>query len=119
MIWYMNGTTVSHVGIVWNLPVAWLPAGVADFDGDGRDDILWRDSSGNVAIWLTFSNRLSSTISNVSPDWAIVGTRDLNADGRADIIWRDTGGNTSIWFMNGTTLASSSNMGNAGDRMVQ
>ena len=27
-------------------------AGTHDFNGDGNSDIVWRDSSGNVAIWL-------------------------------------------------------------------
>ncbi len=27
-------------------------SGVGDFDGDRRADILWRDASGDVAIWL-------------------------------------------------------------------
>jgi len=26
-------------------------AGVADYNGDGRSDILWRSSDGQVGIW--------------------------------------------------------------------
>ena len=27
-------------------------AATHDFDGDGKSDILWRDTSGDVAVWL-------------------------------------------------------------------
>jgi hypothetical protein len=32
--------------------LAWQVQGVGDFDHDGHDDILWRHSNGQVAIWL-------------------------------------------------------------------
>lgn len=31
----------------------WQVEGVADFDGDGEGDILWRHTGGQLAIWLT------------------------------------------------------------------
>jgi hypothetical protein len=81
-----------------------------DFNGDGKSDILWRDTSGNVAMW--FMNGASSigggSLGVVPTNWSIVGQRDFNGDGKGDILWRDTSGNTAIWFMNGATPTGAS-----------
>jgi len=45
-IWFMNGTTVtSGVGLGTVTPV-WSIVATGDFNGDGKGDILWRDTSG-------------------------------------------------------------------------
>jgi IPT/TIG domain/FG-GAP-like repeat/FG-GAP repeat len=79
-----------------------------DFDGDGMSDVLWRDTSGNVAIWemngTSISNLATSFVSQVPVAWSIVGTGDFNGDGKSDVLWRDTSGNFSIWEMNGTSV---------------
>ena len=47
-----------------------------DFDGDGKSDILWRDISGNVAIWeMNGTNVLNSStsfVAKVSTNWSII-----------------------------------------------
>jgi hypothetical protein len=79
-----------------------------DFNADGHSDIAWRDTSGNVAIWLmngtTVTNYPTSFVANVAGQWAIVGQRDFNGDGDADLLWHDTSGNVAIWEMNGTAV---------------
>ena len=72
--------------------------GVADFNGDGQGDLLWRDSSGNIAVWLMNGATVmsSAALGNVPTTWMVVGTRDFDGDGMADILWRDNLGNTSI-----------------------
>jgi FG-GAP-like repeat len=79
-----------------------------DYNGDGKSDILWRDTSGNVAIWemigTSVLNPTAAFVGNVSTVWKIVGTGDFNADGKSDILWRDTSGNVAIWEMNGTSV---------------
>jgi hypothetical protein len=37
---------------------------------------------------------------------------DYNGDGMSDLLWRDNLGNTSMWFMNGTSVASTAEVGN-------
>ncbi len=97
------GQNISVVN-TGDLPV-W---GTHDFNGDGYSDILWRDTSGNMAIWEmnggTILNPSNSGLGSVPTTFAIVGQRDFNGDGKADILWRDTSGNLSIWEMNGTTI---------------
>jgi L-ascorbate oxidase len=85
-----------------------------DFNGDGWSDIAWRDSSGNVAIWLIDAGHILSTgsLGNVPTTWTIVAQRDFDGDGDYDLLWRDTSGNTAIWFMNGAQVASTAGIGN-------
>jgi hypothetical protein len=86
-----------------------------DFNGDGYSDILWRDTSGNMAIWemqgSTILNPSSSGLGGVATTWSIVGQRDFNGDGYADLLWHDTSGNLAIWEMNGTTILNPSSTG--------
>jgi hypothetical protein len=67
-----------------------------DFNGDGYSDILWRDNSGNMAIWemqgSTILNANSAGLGGVATTWSIVGQHDFNGDGYADMLWHDTSG---------------------------
>jgi hypothetical protein len=90
-------------------------AGTGDFNGDGMSDILWRSTSGEVAIWLMNGTQLLSPgvdLGNVPTTWSTVQTGDYNGDGKSDILWRDTSGDTAIWFMNSTTISSTAIVGN-------
>jgi FG-GAP-like repeat len=85
-----------------------------DFNGDGMSDVLWRDTSGNVGMWLMNGSTMSQStvLGNVQSTWSIVGQRDFNGDGNSDILWRDSSGNVGIWLMNGTSIISSIVLGN-------
>jgi FG-GAP-like repeat/FG-GAP repeat/Galactose oxidase, central domain len=90
-------------------PVVLSSAGsLNDFNGDGKRDILRRDSAGNVSIWLMNGNAVMSQtfVANIGPGWSIVGSGDFNGDGKSDILWRDSTGSVAIWLMDGATLAS-------------
>jgi len=87
---------------------------VADFNGDGKADILWRDASGQNAVW--FQNGTATTSSAIIPsattDWTVGWVGDSNGDGKADIVWRRTDGTTAVWLMNGGSVLSSSFLAN-------
>jgi serralysin len=73
-----NGTVASGVS-VGAVPTAWSIVETGDFNGDGKSDILWRDTSGNVVVWLMNGGTVSSSlaVANVPTAWTIQGT---NAD---------------------------------------
>ena len=87
-----------------------------DFNGDRCSDIAWRDSGGNVAIWLMNGNQAlqGGGLGQVDPNvWKIVGQRDFDGDGKADLLWNDTSGNVAIWFMNGAQVSQYSSVASA------
>jgi hypothetical protein len=63
-----------------SVATAWTIAETGDFNDDGMSDLLWRDNSGNVAIWLMNGTTVlpsSASLGNVATSWTIQGT---NAD---------------------------------------
>ena len=63
----------------------------ADFDGDGKTDILWRHTTtGTVAIWLMNGAIVSSigVPGAIPSDWQIKGVGDFDGDAKADVLWQ-------------------------------
>lgn len=90
----------------------WRIGGAADFDGDGKTDILWRNQeSGADFVWLMDGTALRARVplpvmSDVQQE--IGAAQDFDGDARPDLLWRHrTSGACSIWFLNGTALTSS------------
>jgi alpha-tubulin suppressor-like RCC1 family protein len=85
---------------------AWFTAAaVADLNGDGKSDILWRNSSnGSVAGWLMSGARSTDAriIFDSDASWIPAGKADFNGDGKADILWRNSSsGSLALWLMSG------------------
>jgi hypothetical protein len=80
---------------------------LGDFNGDGKADILRRDSAGNVSLWLMNGRAIVSPtfVASIWSGWSIVGSGDFNGDGKADILWRDPGGSVVIWLVDGAAAA--------------
>jgi hypothetical protein len=77
-----------------------------DYNGDGKSDILWRQTSGATTIWLMGGPAILSAngVATVDSSWQIVGNGDHNGDGRADLLWRHASGTVVTWLMNGTAI---------------
>ena len=84
-------------------------AAPADFNGDCKSDLLWRNgTTGQTYAWLMNGTAVSSAGSPGSPTsaWVIQGVGDFDGDGHADVLWQNTTtGQVYIWLMNGTTIA--------------
>jgi len=94
-------------GVGWDsVDPHWHIAGLADFDGDGKDDIFWRHDNGWNAIWLMdgATKKKGEWLETAPTNWSAVAFGDYDGDGKADVFWRDetTGGN-AMWLMDGTT----------------
>jgi hypothetical protein len=83
---------------------------VADFDGDGKADLLWRNSTtGGVVLWTMNGTSVANTawVYNSGPSLTPVRAADFNGDGKADLLWQGTDGSLTLWLMNGATCLSS------------
>jgi hypothetical protein len=122
LVWYMgpSATGPTKIGKAFLDTVAdinWKMVGIADFNGDGYPDILWRNSSNGMnLVWYmgpsaTGPTKIGKAFLNTVGDlnWEIVGTADFNGDGHPDILWKNTSlGMTVVvvWYMNGVTQSN-------------
>jgi len=113
-VWFMNGIAQSSGAPLTPATVnpVWQVRGLADFDADGKPDILWHNrSTGALYVW--FMNRIAQSSgvflnpATVNPVWQIRGLADFNADGKPDILWHNQStGALYVWLMNGTVQSS-------------
>lgn len=71
-----------------------------DFDGDGRDDVVWRNAdTGANALWPSANPASARALMGVTNSlWKIVGAGDFNGDGNADLLWRNrVTGQNAMW----------------------
>ena len=112
--WYMGYDNVNHNTLVklgegsiaTNPGTNWRIVGTGDFNGDGKPDIVWRNSTNaKVSIWtMNWPQRIADLqVSNpLNNPWTIQGVGDFNSDINPDLIWRNTSnGQNRVWFMDG------------------
>jgi hypothetical protein len=51
-VWLMQGTSILQAGGLGNVGSNWTIAETGDINGDGKSDILYRETSaGSIAMW--------------------------------------------------------------------
>ncbi len=110
-IWYMGGaqgnTSLGSNSV--SGAAGWRVVGTADFDGDGKSDLVWQeDATRQVVVWHMGGSQgnLSLSLTWLSstgvPGWSVVGTSEFNRDGKPDLVWQSDATRQLIgWFMGG------------------
>jgi Bacterial Ig-like domain (group 3)/FG-GAP-like repeat len=90
---------------------------LSDFNGDGRSDIFWRNSTSGEnyvammdgAAWMSDS----AYFNTVPAPWKIAGYGDFDGDGKADVLWRNSAtGENYAFLMDGTSAKAGSGFTN-------
>ena len=102
--WLMNAAAspqIASVGAVTSPGAGYQVRFAADFNGDGKTDLVWTHPDGSVAIELMDSYTATATQVYQVAGWTPVGVGDFNGDGKADLVWQGADGSIAIWLMNG------------------
>ncbi len=111
-VWIMSG--LVQIASYYLTPgqvadTQWQVKAAADFDGDGKPDILWHHAStGALYLWtmngLTQTGGYYLTPAQVpNTQWQIREVADFSGDGKPDILWyHESLGYLYVWTMNGT-----------------
>ena len=113
-----NGAFVGNVARVnTTVPNDWHIVGTGDFNGDGRDDILWRSDGGTIREWLaqsddSFAGNTANLNWNLSGDWHVAAIGDYNGDAIDDLLLQNHAGTVVEWTgsANGAFVDNSANV---------
>ena len=92
--------------------LSWKIAGVGDLNGDGRSDIVWRNSTtGENYVYLMNGASIAGegylrTVADQG--WQVAAIGDYDGDGKSDLFWRNSAtGQNYLYPMDGTAIKAS------------
>lgn len=121
VLWVMNGTSAVAGVVIDSLQdPGWTVQAAADFDGDSKPDVWYRNTStGENLIWLMNGTQFQGQVSNLptnDANFAIRGVGDFNGDGKGDVVFRNgSTGRVDVWFMDGISFLSSTTIADTVD----
>jgi Glucose / Sorbosone dehydrogenase/FG-GAP-like repeat len=91
-----SGTIMKLVPVV-DARAMWT----ADFNNDGRPDLLTQSASGRVLLALNTGTNFDQILPvyNDVTTWRVVDFKDYNGDGRPDVLWQSPSGSVVEWIM--------------------
>lgn len=109
------GVKALEIAITSSTNLDWVFKGTGDFDGDGKDDILWQNrNSRALSYWKMNDLAVVKAVSLPTPGagWTLLGVADFDGNGRPDILWRqDSTGQVAYWRMSGVSVAGATGLG--------
>jgi hypothetical protein len=102
-----GGSYTMHL-LPYAYGAGWAPMAVADINGNGKADIMLRNTAtGDVAIWfMSGLNRDAYNSHGVAPAYSFVGHGSLDGDARQDLLWTDAVGRLLLETSIGTTFSA-------------
>src|ERR1700733_11177809 len=109
-----SGHGLTFQGNAEPLDALWSVAGIGDFDGAGRDDILLQNNDGAFVDWVMNGSQITSgqnlKVQGPPITLPLSGTvariGDVAGRGREDILLQNTDGIFVDWAMNGSQVVS-------------
>jgi lipopolysaccharide export system protein LptA len=115
MVELLNGTTIASSATI-SAPSGLEVEAAADFNNDGKADIVVQTSDGTPQIWLMNGTTRTSTVALANPGsgWHVIAADDFNSDGSPDLLFQNSNGATAVWLLNGTSVVTTATVGNPG-----
>jgi len=117
-VWFMSGLVVASGSYLSPSAMAdtqWQIRGAADFDADGKNDLLWHNqATGELYVWLldgtiVRSGSYLTPASLADTRWQIRWVADFDGDGKADVLWHhQVTGELYVWTLDGTVTTAGS-----------
>jgi hypothetical protein len=80
----------------------------ADFNGDGRADLVFSKADNSLAIWLMNGTQVlgSATVLGPASGTTVTKVGDFDGDGKTDLVRQFSDGSIVVYFLDGAALAA-------------
>ena len=94
----------------------WSIYGLADWDNDGDDEVMWRNNTlGAIGTWQlggvsggSVTYTAQSVTNSQTLGWQLIAFGDYNGDGHVDLMWKsDSAGILAYWAMSAVSTTYS------------
>ena len=112
-VWEMNGVNLVRGKYLEPMrpgEAGWNVRATADFDQDGKTDLLFQKDDGSLAVWFMDGAKLKlgamlNPTTTGDRNWQVVGADDMDGDGQVDLVFQNAAnGMLAAWLMDGLTL---------------